>query len=52
MIENYKYSDNVDYRSEASCAQDVVFCEKLTDEMGFNKTKPTILWEDNNGCMD
>ena len=35
----------------ASCAQDVVFCRKLADELGFKQTKPTILWEDNNGCL-
>jgi hypothetical protein len=24
---------------------------RSTDELGFKKTKPTILWEDNNGCL-
>ena len=34
-----------------SCVQDVAFCRKLADELGFKQTKPTILWEDNNGCL-
>jgi len=33
------------------CAQDVAFCRKLADELGFKQTKPTILWEDNNDCL-
>jgi hypothetical protein len=37
--------------SAASCAQDVTFCRKLANESGFKQTKPTILWEDNNGCL-
>jgi hypothetical protein len=37
--------------SVSSCAQDVAFCRKLADELGFKQTKPTILWEDNNGCL-
>ncbi len=35
-----------------SCVQDVSFCRKLTDELGFKQTKPTILWEDNNGLFE
>jgi hypothetical protein len=35
--------------SVVSCAQDVSFCRKLVDELGFKQTKPT--WEDNNGCL-
>jgi hypothetical protein len=31
--------------------QDVAFCRKLVNELGFKQTKPTILWEDNNGCL-
>ena len=38
--------------SAASCAQDVAFCRKLADELGFKQTKPTILWEDNNGLFE
>ena len=37
--------------SAASCAQDVAFCRKLANELGFVQTKPTILWEDNKGCL-
>ena len=37
--------------SAASCSQDVAFCRKLANELGFTQTKPTVLWEDNNGCL-
>ena len=37
----------VELISAASCAQDVAFCRKLANELGFVQTKPTILWEDN-----
>ncbi len=37
--------------SAASCSQDVAFCRKLANELGFMQTKPTVLWEDNNGCL-
>ena len=37
--------------SAARCSQDVVFCRKLANELGFTETKPTVLWEDNNGCL-
>ncbi len=37
--------------SAARCAQDVTFCRKLANELGFVQTKPTILWEDNTGCL-
>jgi hypothetical protein len=37
--------------SAASCAQDVAFYRKLVNELGFVQTKPTILWEDNKGCL-
>jgi hypothetical protein len=54
-FENYKYSGNVDTEVELisaeSCDQDVAFCRKLADELGFKQTKPSILWEDNNGCL-
>jgi hypothetical protein len=32
--------------------QNVSICRKLADELGFKQTKPTILWEDNNGCLN
>ena len=37
--------------SAASCSQDVAFCRKLANELGFMQTKPTVLHEDNNGCL-
>jgi hypothetical protein len=37
--------------SAASCAKDVAFCKKLANELGFVQTKPSILWEDNKGCL-
>ena len=39
--------------SAARCSQDVAFCRKLANELGFTQTKPTVLWEDNydNGCL-
>ena len=37
--------------SAASCSQDVAFCRKLANELGFVQTKPTVLHEDNNGCL-
>ena len=37
--------------SVARCSQDVAFCRKLAYELGFMQTKPTVLWEDNNGCL-
>ena len=33
------------------CIGAVAYCRKLADELGFKQTKPTILWEDNNGCL-
>ena len=29
--------------SAASCSQDVAFCRKLANELGFTQTKPTVL---------
>jgi hypothetical protein len=37
--------------SDASCSQDVAFCRKLANELGFMQTKTTVLWEDNNGFL-
>ena len=37
--------------SAARCSQDVAFCRKLGNELGFTQTKPTVLWEDNDGCL-
>ncbi len=37
--------------SAASCAQDVAFYRKFANELGFVQTKPTILLEDNKGCL-
>jgi hypothetical protein len=37
--------------SAPSCAQDAAFCRKFADELGFQQSKPTILEEDNNGCL-
>ena len=37
--------------SAAKCSQDAAFCRKLANEPGFMQTKPTVLLEDNNGCL-
>ena len=37
--------------SATRCSQDVTFCRKLDNELGFTETKLTVLWEDNDGCL-
>jgi hypothetical protein len=37
--------------SAASCSQDVAFCRKLANGIGVMQTMPTVLREDNNGCL-
>ena len=56
MCKSCKYFDDLDDGgwaniSVARCSQDVVFCRKLANELGFTETKPTVLWEDNDGCL-
>jgi hypothetical protein len=37
--------------SAASCAQDVAFCRKLTNELGFRTNKAYHSLKDNKGCL-
>ena len=37
--------------SAARCFQDVAFCRKRANELGFMSSKSTVLLEDNNGCL-
>ena len=37
--------------SVAHCATEVAFLRKLAEELGFIQVSPTIIYEDNNGCI-
>ena len=37
--------------SAAHCAAEVAFLRKLAEELGFHQVSPTIIYEDNNGCI-
>ena len=37
--------------SAAHCAAEVAFLRKLAEELGFNQVSPTVIYEDNNGCI-
>jgi hypothetical protein len=37
--------------AECACAQEVLFCRKLANELGFLQIAPTLLFEDNHGAI-
>ena len=37
--------------SAAHCAAEVAFLRKLAQELGFTQVSPTVIYEDNNGCI-
>jgi hypothetical protein len=44
-------SVEAEYMAAAAAAQEAVYLRALLNDIGFTQTKPTVIYEDNTGCI-
>lgn len=45
-------SMNSEYIALSSTSQEVIWSRSMLEELGFNQSDPSIIWEDNKSCID